>query len=273
MAELKATVIIDNISVNELKKEWGLAIYIEYGDKKILLDTGSTGIFTKNADKLGIKLSDIDYGVLSHAHYDHSDGMDAFFKNNSKAKFYLRSGTKENCYRNRFPFNKYIGIKKGLLRKYSDRIEYVSGDHRLCKGVTLVPHKTDNLAAKGNQAGMFRREKHHRVDEDFSHEQSLVFDTSKGLVIFNSCSHGGADNIINEISATYPDKKIYAIIGGFHLFKSTHEEIIALAEGIKNTGIERVITGHCTGEKAFEILNKELKGKAEQIYCGYIFEV
>ena len=159
-----------------------------------------------------------------------------------------------------------------MLKEFSDRIKYVSGDYELCGGVYLIPHKTENLAAKGKRAGMFRRENHRRIDEDFSHEQSLVFDTSKGLVIFNSCSHGGADNIINEVAATFPDKHIYAIIGGFHLFKSTEQEIISLADGIRKTGIERVITGHCTGDKAFEILKKELGDSVEQIYSGYVFE-
>lgn len=273
MSELKATVMIDNLSQNRLHKEWGLAVHIEYGDKNILLDTGSTGAFAENADMLNIDLGKVDYGVLSHAHYDHSDGMARFFEKNKKAKFFLREGAKENCYGSRWIFFKYIGIKKGTLGKYRDRIEYASGDCELCSGVTLVPHKTENLAAKGKRAGMFRRENHRRVEEDFSHEQSLVFDTSKGLVIFNSCSHGGADNIINEVAATFPEKKIYAIIGGFHLFKSTEQEIVALADGIRKTGIEHVITGHCTGEKGFEILKRELGDKVEQIYSGYIFEV
>ena len=273
MSELKATVIIDNISKNELKKEWGLAVHIQYGEKNILLDTGSTGIFSENAEKLNIGLQKVDYGVLSHAHYDHSDGMEKFFEKNKTAKFFLREDTAENCYGSRFIFSKYIGIKKGTLEKFRDRIEYVSGDYELCGGVTLVPHKTENLAAKGKRAGMFRKENRHRVDDDFSHEQSLVFDTSKGLVIFNSCSHGGADNIINEISATFPDKGIYAIIGGFHLFKSTEQEVLALADGIKRTGIKRVITGHCTGEKSFQILKQTLGESLEQIYSGYVFEI
>jgi 7,8-dihydropterin-6-yl-methyl-4-(beta-D-ribofuranosyl)aminobenzene 5'-phosphate synthase len=54
--------------------------------------------------------------------------------------------------------------------------------------------------------------------DDFSHEQSLVLETDMGLIIFNSCSHGGAVNIINEIKSTFPGKHIYGLIGGFHLF-------------------------------------------------------
>jgi 7,8-dihydropterin-6-yl-methyl-4-(beta-D-ribofuranosyl)aminobenzene 5'-phosphate synthase len=34
------TVGVDNIASEGLKGEWGISLYIEYGDKKILLDTG-----------------------------------------------------------------------------------------------------------------------------------------------------------------------------------------------------------------------------------------
>lgn len=43
--------------------------------------------------------------------------------------------------------------------------------------------------------------------DDFHHEQSLVFDTDDGLVILNSCSHGGIDNIVKEVKATFEGKK------------------------------------------------------------------
>ena len=42
---MKATVLIDNLTKDALKKEWGLAIYIEYGERRILLDTGASGAF------------------------------------------------------------------------------------------------------------------------------------------------------------------------------------------------------------------------------------
>ena len=104
--------------------------------------------------------------------------------------------------------------------------------------------------------------------DDFAHEQSLVFDTPKGLVIFNSCSHGGVEKIITEIEATFPEHKIHAFIGGFHLYKSTEESIRALAARLKNTGVEKIITGHCTGEKAFQILKEELGDGISQMYSG-----
>ena len=105
--------------------------------------------------------------------------------------------------------------------------------------------------------------------DDFAHEQSLVVDTDKGLVIFNSCSHGGAANIIREIQETFPDKKVYGLIGGFHLFNKSSDEIREVAGKIRDTGIEYVCTGHCTKDRAFVILKQELGDMVEQMQVGY----
>lgn len=45
--DLKATVLIDNIAEPPLLCEWGLSICIEYRGRKILLDTGKSGILQK----------------------------------------------------------------------------------------------------------------------------------------------------------------------------------------------------------------------------------
>ena len=141
-----AKVLIDNITKNDLISEWGLSFYIEYNDHKILLDTGASGNFVENAKNLGVNLEDIECGVLSHAHYDHADGMPAFFWENKSAKFYLRKGTEENCYgkKNLFMY-KYNGIQPGILSNFADRIEYVEGDYKLMEGGYLIPHKTVGL--------------------------------------------------------------------------------------------------------------------------------
>lgn len=114
---------------------------------------------------------------------------------------------------------------------------------------------------------------HHYVPDDFSHEQSLVVDTPDGLVILNSCSHGGADTIITEVSDTFPGKKILALIGGFHLFNKSEEEVRELAERIKRTGISRVYTGHCTGKRAYAILKETLGDQLWQLSVGMGIEL
>lgn len=269
---MKATVLSDNIPFGEIESEWGLSIFIEYGEKKILLDTGGSDLFLKNAEKLDIDIREADFGVLSHAHWDHADGIPAFFEANSTAKFYIQKCCGENCYSDKEGGKEYIGIPEGLLDKYQGRLEYAKGDLELCSGVYIVSHKTAGLEKCGLRSGMYVEKCGEYVPDDFSHEQSLVFDTEKGLVIFNSCSHGGADNIIREVSETFPGKEIYAIVGGFHLFDKTDEEALELAENIRKTGISRVYTGHCTGDRAMEIIKNCLGDIAEQFHAGLVME-
>lgn len=266
-------ILIDNITKDEMIHEWGLSIYIEYEGHKFLLDTGASGKFVRNAARVNVNLKEVEFGILSHAHYDHSDGMALFFENNQKANFYIRNGSLENCYWRKWLFGKYVGIQKGLLEAYKDRVIYADGDYEIITGVYLIPHKTAGLDQIGKKANMYVKQNRKWYPDSFAHEQSLVFDTEKGLVIFNSCSHGGADNIINEVSDTFPNKKIHALIGGFHLYESPQNDVRALAERIKDTGIEKVFTGHCTGKKSFAILKEELQDQIEQLYTGMEFEL
>ena len=82
-------ILIDNVSKNELVCEWGLAVYIEYKGHHFLLDTGASEKFTENASALDIDLANVEYGVLSHAHFDHADGMAAFFERQAAFSAYL----------------------------------------------------------------------------------------------------------------------------------------------------------------------------------------
>lgn len=268
----KMTVIVDNIGTEELEGEWGLSILIEYEGKKILADVGASDLFAENLKGLGFDIKEVDYATLSHAHYDHANGMPRFFKENSKANFYVRKGTCANCYSEKQGVKKYIGIPENVLEEYADRIELVSGDYQVTDGVYLIPHKTKDLFKIGQKEKMFLRVEEGWKADDFSHEQSLVIDTDKGLVIINCCSHGGAVNIIKEIRQTFPEKQVYGLIGGFHLFNKSDEEVYEVAENIKKTGIEFVCTGHCTEERAFGILKEELGDHLEQLRVGLVME-
>ena len=267
--ETKITVVVDNKADCELSGEWGLSVYIEYNGKKILLDAGGSGLFLENMKGLGIDVKDIDFAVLSHAHYDHANGLPIFLKNNDKAKVYLREYAGKGCYKKLYFFYKYIGNPRKLEKKFTDRVEHVSGDYKLFEGAYLIPHKTPDLSEIGKREKMYQKTKKGFVVDDFSHEQSLVLDTDKGLIILNSCSHGGAANIINEIKSTFPGKKVYGYIGGMHLFNKPEEEIRTLAGKIKETGIEYVCTGHCTKNRAFGILKEELGDTVCQMQVGY----
>lgn len=270
---MKITILSDNIGSGVLKGEWGLSFHIEFGGKKYLLDTGGSDLFLTNAEKLGIDISEVDCAVLSHAHYDHSLGMEAFFRVNPKADFFLSPNARENCYGGVGFLSKYIGLPKGALSAYKDRIKTPSGVAEIDKDVFVVPHSTAGLANIGRKSHLYVRRGWRYVPDDFSHEQSLVFRTDSGLVIFNSCSHSGADVVMEEVSRAFPGENVKAYLGGLHLFRLNDNEVRDIAVKIKNAGISRVITGHCTGERAYSILKSCLGENLEQFHCGLVIEL
>ncbi len=269
---LKATVLVDNTPDAGLAGEWGLAIFIEYDGRRILLDAGCSPLLMTNAEKLGIDLRTVDAGVLSHAHYDHSLGLSAFFEYNSTASFYIRESAAENCYSRRGFIHRYIGLPKGITSTYKERFIRVSGDVTLFPGVFLIPHRTCDFTGVDTAKNMMRFENHRYIPDDLSHEQSLVFDTAEGLVIFNSCSHGGADRIVAEIRDTFPDKPILAMIGGFHLSHSNDAEILRMSAALEHSGVRKIYTGHCTGDHAYQVMNRYFNGNVTQLKCGLEIE-
>lgn len=265
---MKLTFLVDNNTCSDLTPEWGLSVYIQYGEQTLLLDTGASDTFAKNAEMLGLPLEQVEFGVLSHAHYDHSDGMETFFEKNSTAPFYLRAGCGENCYHG----DTYIGIRRGMLERFKNRILFAEGAVSPLPGVTLLPHSTSGLSAIGEKAGMYVLEGNQRRWDSFDHEQSLVLETAEGLVVMNSCSHGGALNILREVGEAFPGKHICALIGGLHLYDSPDETVEELASALKEAGVDRIYTGHCTGDRAMELLQKALGDRVVQIYTGMELE-
>ena len=80
--EWKLTTLIENHEDTEEKYvcEHGFSILIEKLDSKppirLLMDTGQSGAFFDNAEKMGVSLDKLDALLLSHAHYDHVGGLD-----------------------------------------------------------------------------------------------------------------------------------------------------------------------------------------------------
>ena len=266
---LEITVLIDNVAAEPLASEWGLSILVKADDKMILLDTGASGLFSQNAEALGIDLAKVDTGVLSHAHYDHADGMNTFFSLNHSAPFLLREGSCENCFGIKDGELRYIGIRRGVLNMYSARIQYVSGVYEICGGIWLVPHRKTDYSAIALRNDLYTIDREKRLPDDFAHEQSLVIETDRGLFVFNSCSHAGMTNILKDISDYLGRRDVFAYVGGLHLYKMTDAELEALSAEIKSTSVEHIFTGHCTGDHAFSFLKERLGERIEQFSAGF----
>ena len=84
---MKWTVLSDNRSSDScLSTEHGLSILLTTELHKILLDTGASDVFIRNAELLGVDIFDVDYVFISHGHSDHAGGLRHFLEHNQKAK-------------------------------------------------------------------------------------------------------------------------------------------------------------------------------------------
>ena len=278
--ELTARVLIENAPAEGLLNEHGLSLLLRYRSRActttLLLDFGQTDGFARNAAALGIDLAAVDAAVLSHAHYDHADGMPAFFAANGHAPLYLSEACDEDCWSTKAGTTEphYIGIGHGLLARHAVRLERVSSRHvtTIAPGVHLVPHATPGLAALGEDAGMLRACHGELVADDFSHELSLVFelaaspDGTPRLAVCNSCSHAGLPVIATEVQRAFPGARIGAYVGGLHLAHASDEQVLQLAEAVHQTGIEQLHTGHCTGKHAYDLLRRTLPGRVHALF-------
>ena len=57
------------------------------------------------------------------------------------------------------------------------------------------------------------------------------------------------------------------------MFRSPDEEVRALAKRVDRMGIELIYTGHCTGERAMELLKESLGERVSQLYTGLEIEL
>ncbi|MDO9514931.1 MAG: MBL fold metallo-hydrolase [Syntrophales bacterium] len=88
---MRVTIIYDNeASREDLRADWGFSCLVEAHGRRILFDTGAKGdILLGNMKKLDIEPTSIDDVFISHADWDHMDGLEGFLKENSDITLYI----------------------------------------------------------------------------------------------------------------------------------------------------------------------------------------
>lgn len=275
---MKVVVLIENTKngSKDLICEEGLSIYIETKDRRILFDTGRTGNFIVNAKRMGIELQQVDAVILSHGHHDHGGGLSSFFQINDRARTYAKRGVERDFYFRTMLFSNSIGINKTVFNEYSDRINYVDGFTEIMDNVYIISEIEKRYKTPEGNKYLFVKYGNEVTRDKFDHELIMVIREKDELTIFTGCSHNGTANIIETVRSRFPGGKIKAIVGGFHLVRiplikilgPSQEEINILIKKIRDENIERVYTGHCTGEKAFKKLKDILGSNISYISTG-----
>ncbi len=251
---LKITVLIEDSPAADplLKNEHGLSFYIEIDGHAILFDTGQSGAFMDNAERLGVDLLNLDYVVLSHGHYDHSGGFRALCEMSSGFELVTGSGFFTEKYsvkdsKHTFKgnnFNRDFLEKNGIIRRViKDTVT------ELFPGVFTVTNFS-RVNADELPSSVYELYDGSSFSKDpFADEILLALDTPKGLVVLVGCSHPGIKNMLDTVSSAL-DRPLYALIGGIHLIEADEKRITSTAEYFEKSGIRYLGTCHCTGEHA-----------------------
>lgn len=214
------TTVYDNNEYDpSLRTSWGFACLLELDETTLLFDTGGDGgVLLDNMSALGLDPLEIDLLILSHIHGDHTGGLGSV----------LATGVRPVVYMPRsFPANFKDQVRSRI------EVREVSEPMTIIEGV----HSTGELGT-----GII--------------EQSLVLDTSKGLVVITGCAHPGIVNIVSRAKELYDDE-IYLVMGGFHLGGKSRGELRNIIAELRQLGVRKVAPCHCTGEQATNMFAEE----------------
>ncbi len=254
---MKLKVLEDNNTFIDMYylAEPGVSYYIEDGDDKILFDTGYSYVATDNARKMNIDLSKVNKVIISHGHDDHTGGLKYFFEEKRNVELIAHP----SC----FDYKEddtglYIGspLNKDELNKICDLklsnkpVQVSENITYLGEIPTINEFETRYSIGKSIIDGK-------KVDDKITDDSAIVYKSEKGLFIITGCSHSGICNIIEYAKKVCNEKRIYGVIGGFHLF-NVDKRLEKTINFLKENDIKLLYPCHCVSLKAKIEMAKKL---------------
>lgn len=244
--------------------EHGVSLYIEAADKVILFDTGASDLFARNAEFLNVDLKRVEHTVISHGHYDHTEGLPAFCNINTNSHIYIHKDAFEETY----------GTENGVLDKEPcsilwdeqtkhsilERTILTDGIYRISEDIVIsgtIPN-VDGIEAteKFYSKKMSQNGEVELLEDEMKHEQFLAIrdrdqqGNSKGIYVFSGCSHKGVIPVIRYAKEIFPGEKLLGLIAGMHLYSADEATRNKVVNEIVKENIGMVMPVHCTGIKA-----------------------
>ncbi|MEN6321119.1 MAG: MBL fold metallo-hydrolase [Syntrophaceae bacterium] len=235
---MEIKILFDSKRMNrKFSMGWGIS-YLIYG--QILFDTGERSSYLfGNMNLMGIHISDIKAVVISHDHWDHTNGLWDLLKERPELDIYVCPG-----------FSKTFSDK---LASYECNVIEAESFMRIDDGIYTT-----------GQIGIY--------GIDYIAEQALVIETEKGLTILTGCAHSGVIKTVKYVTDNI-EKNIHLIMGGFHLLNKSISEIKNINDTLQQFGVEHIGPSHCTGEEAIGIFKESYKKRCIDIQVGKIIEV
>lgn len=257
--EYEITVLATNIANFQGIGEWSFSALLESENESIIFDTGfDENTVLHNADLLGKDLSKVEKVILSHFHGDHTGGLiklrKTFMKENPDA--FSEVYVAEGFFEQRYDEN---GNLRGFIGGFDDVKRFIQETKKLGINFNVIDKPfeiANNLMLTGPverifekvvvSPGFFIKENGQLIDDLLKDDQSLGIKTKKGWYMLSGCGHAGMMNTAHKFQ-TIDDNDVYGAIGGFHLYRSSDDDISKTAYSLKKFGLKQLIGGHCTG--------------------------
>jgi 7,8-dihydropterin-6-yl-methyl-4-(beta-D-ribofuranosyl)aminobenzene 5'-phosphate synthase len=283
ITNLKLTVLVeDTVNPNkpELKAGHGLSIYAETvsdGDTyAFLVDTGpSYDILLRNADALNVDLQKVRGIFISHGHLDHTGGLIGFLKH---AKHRIPVIAHPMAFEPKFRLKPALtDIGSSFMKP---EIEANGGLPLLSRTAVLLMRdvsttgEVERVTSYEGVEGFWTVIEQRFTEDMLMDDQSLLFNLEgKGLVIVSGCAHSGIVNTVKHSTRIMKNRKVYAVIGGFHLANASDEKIRLTVNDLASVNPEIVCPIHCTGKKAVSALKSTIGNRCRIISTGDIVEL
>ncbi|MFW6437869.1 MAG: MBL fold metallo-hydrolase [Armatimonadota bacterium] len=248
----------------------GLAMLVRNTAESIMFDTGDSPETWKNAEALGVELSEVCCVALSHGHYDHTNGLPALLERLGGVTVTAHPAVFEPRWADR-PDGEREYIGPPATR---EELEALGAVFRLSKDtVPVAPGiittgevpRVSDLAPKSPHLLVERDGR--VIEDDFVDDMSLIARMGGGEVLLTGCAHAGLVNIVaraTELVGRCP----VSIAGGTHLAHESEDRIAAVAEDIYERGVRQVVPMHCSGERGADLLEKHFAGETLRAGIG-----
>ncbi|MDX9801210.1 MAG: MBL fold metallo-hydrolase [Spirochaetia bacterium] len=227
--------------------------------RSILMDVGQNpDALLENFNVMNIDPAEIDSIVLTHCHYDHTQGLTEILKAIGKKD--LPVIAHPSIFRLNFitsPYLRNVGVMMGdskeNLREAGGELFLTADPLQLMSGLFTTGEikRVTDFEEVGISLST--------IDEGHVKPDAMMDDISitacvkgKAPVILTGCSHAGIVNIVTQVSRMCGGGKrdFECVMGGFHLVEAPDERIKKTTEALKKFSIKSIYAGHCTGFRA-----------------------